>query len=51
MLFEGCHEIEVGRYRRMEWPNGGSYLEQAAILPRVFSVILDETVKIAGRMK
>jgi len=45
-LFLGCHEHNGWGYQRMNWPDGGAFLEQENLLVEAFRVIRGEIVAI-----
>lgn len=36
---------------RIDWPNGGSYLNQLAVIPEIWEIITDELVNFKEEMR
>lgn len=47
-VFWGTHEPDgMGGVRRIEWPDGGGFLEQAAVTVTLMGLVRDEVIKQA----
>lgn len=52
MAFDACHYMINGSsFARVDWPDGGCYLNQPAFMVKLFNVIKDEILTNIARSR